>query len=77
MSMGTTTTGYGNGAITSNTTLRYADKRFVPATGSFDYVWPSDRLPMFGASGAAEYVQLRVNTTITLNLHAYLIWDEL
>lgn len=77
MTMGTGSTGYGNGAITSNTTLRYADRRFVPATSSFDMVWPSDMRPEFGDASAAQYVQLRVNTTITLNMHAYLIWEEL
>lgn len=77
MTMGTGSTGYGNGAITSNTTLRYADRRFIPATSSFDMIWPSDMRPQFGAAAAAEYVQLRVNTTITLNMHAYIIFEEL
>ncbi len=76
MTMSTTGTGYGNGAITSNTTLRYADKRFVPPSSSFDMIWPSDMRPQFGAAAAAEFVQLRVNTTITINGTAYLIWEE-
>lgn len=77
LSMGTGATGYGNGLITSNTTLRYADRRFVPATSSFDMIWPSDMRPQFGNNAAAEYVQLRVSTPITLNAHAYLIYEEL
>lgn len=77
LTMGTGATGYGNGAITSCTTLRYADRRFVPPTSSFDMIWPSDMMPQFGAAAAAEYLQLRVNTPITINAHAYLIWHEL
>ena len=77
LTMGVGATGYGNGLITSCTTLRYADRRFVPGTSSFDMIWPSDMMPQFGAAGAAEYVQLRLNAPITLNAHAYLLWHEL
>lgn len=77
LTMSTTATGYGNGAITSNTTLRYADKRFLPPTTSFDYLFPSDMRPQFGNNSAAEFVQLRINTAMTLNALCYLIWDEL
>lgn len=76
LTMSTTGTGYGNGAITSNTTLRYADKRFVPPTSSFDMIWPSDMRPQFGNNAAAEFVQLRVNTAMTANAMAYIIWEE-
>jgi hypothetical protein len=77
MTMSTTGTGYGTGALTTNTTLRYADKRFLSPTGSFDILWPSDMRPQFGAAAAAEFVQMRINTTITVNMHAYIIWEEL
>ncbi len=77
MTMGTAATGYGAVAITTNTTLRYADRRFVSPTSSFDYMWPSDMRPQFGAPAAAEYVQLRLNSPITVNAIAYMIWDEL
>lgn len=77
MTMSTTGTGFGNGAITSCTTLRYADKRYVPPTSSFDMIWPSDMRPQFGAAAAAEFVQFRVNTAMTANAMAYLIWEEL
>lgn len=77
MSMGTGATGYGNGAITSNTTLMVPDRRFVPVTSSFDYIWPSDMRPKLGSATAAQYVQMRLNTPLTINALAYLIWEEL
>ncbi len=77
MTMGTGATGYGAVAIVSNTTLRYADRRFVPPTSSLDYVWPDNMIPRFGATGAAEYVQLRINAaTVTPPMIAYIIWNE-
>lgn len=76
MTMSTTGTGYGSGAITSATTLRQADRRYLPQTGSVDIMFPSDRLPVFGATGAAEFVQLLVNTSATVNMLCYLLWEE-
>ncbi len=78
MTMGTGATGYSNTAtIVSNTTLRYADRRFVPPTSSMDLVWPDNMRPRFGAAAAAEYVQLRVATvTVTPPMIAYIIWNE-
>jgi hypothetical protein len=77
LTMGTTSTGYGNGAITSNTTLRMADRRYVPPTGSLDLMIPLGLYPKFGATGAAEYVQFRINTTATVNAICYMVWNEL
>lgn len=77
MTMGTGATGYGTVAIVSNTTLRYADRRYVPPTSSLDYVWPDNMRPRFGAVSAAEYVQLRVDAaTVTPPMIAYVIWEE-
>lgn len=77
LTMGTTSTGYGNGAITSNTTLRMADRQYLPPTAPFVKLWPLGCYPKFGATGAAEYVQLRINTTATVNAICYLVWNEL
>lgn len=77
LTMGTAATGYGAVAITSNTTNQIIERRFVPPTSSFDMIWPSDMRPKFGVAGAVEYLQLRINTPITLNCLAYMIWEEL
>lgn len=73
----TTNTGYGNGAITTNTTLRMADRLYVPTTSPWVKLWPLGCYPKFGATGAAEFLQLRINTTVTLNVICWLVWNEL
>jgi hypothetical protein len=77
LTMSTTATAYGAATPASSTTLRLADRRYIPQTGSVDIMFPSDRWPTFGATGAAEYVQLIVNTTATVNVLAYLMWHEI
>lgn len=77
LTMGTGATGYGNGAISSNTTLRMADRLYVPTTAPMVKLWPLGCYPKFGAAGVAEYVQFRINTTVTLNAICYLVWNEL
>lgn len=77
LTMSTTATGYGNGAITSNTTLRMADRLYVPTTAPYVKIWPLGCYPKFGATGAAEFVQLRINTTVTLNAICWLVWQEI
>lgn len=77
MTMSTTGTGYGNGAIASNTTLRMADRLYVPTTSPWVKLWPLGCYPKFGATGAAEFLQLRINTTVTLNVICWLVWNEL
>lgn len=77
LTMGTTSTGYGNPAITSNTTLRMADRQYVPPTAPFVKLWPLGCYPMFGATGAAEFLQVRINTSATVNAICYLVWNEL
>lgn len=77
LTMSTTGTGYGNGAITSNTTLRMGPRLYVPTTAPYEKLWPLGCYPKFGATGAAEFLQFRVNTTVTLNLICWLVWNEL
>ncbi len=74
--MGTGATGYGNGVITTATPARVLANGFIPTTGSLDVILPSDMLMYFGQSAAAEYVQFRVNTTVTCNVNCYLTWKE-
>lgn len=70
----TTNTGYGNGAITSNTTLRMAYRGYV--TQALDYIWPLGERPEFGSLTAENFVQFRINTAATVNAVCYLIWEE-
>lgn len=77
LSMGTTTSGYGNGAITSATILRNADRLYVPVTGPWVKLWPMGSYPKFGATGAAEYLQFRINTTATVNAICWLTFNEM
>jgi hypothetical protein len=77
LTMSTTGTGFGNGAITTNTTLRMADRQYLPMTAPFVKLWPLGCYPTFGATGAAEFVQLRINTTATVNVICYMVWNEM
>lgn len=77
MTMGTGATAYGAVAITSNTTLRMADRQYIPPTAPFVKLWPLGCYPKFGATGAAEYVQFRINTSATVNAICYLVWNEM
>lgn len=77
MTMGTGATGYGAVAITTATPIAILANGYVPPTGGLDYIFPSDMRPMVGNASAAEYLQFRVNTTITINLSCYLDWIEL
>ena len=76
LTMGTGATAYGAVAITSNTTLRMADRQYIPPTGQYVKQWPLGREPQFGASGAAQYLQFRINTTATVNAIVYAVWEE-
>jgi hypothetical protein len=71
----TTNTGYGNGAITSNTTLRNAAHLYVPQTYVQQY--PLGGWPKFGSGTAENFVQMRVNTTATVNALAWIVWNEI
>lgn len=76
LTMGTGATGFGNGAITSNTTLRMADRQYISPTGQYVKMWPLGQYPAFGAAGAAQYVQFRINTAATVNAIVYAVWEE-
>jgi len=73
LSMGTTTTGYGTGAITTNTTLQTWDKQYISPTNQYIKQWPLGREPVLNAS---RFLQLRINTTQTVNAVAYIVWEE-
>jgi hypothetical protein len=71
----TTNTGFGNGALTSNTTLGMADRGYLQQTGMYRMVAPEGRYPAFGHT-SARFVQFRLNTTLTVNASCYLKWKE-
>jgi len=74
LTMGTGATGYGTGAITTNTTLRTLHKLYVPQV--YVYTYPLGTEPVVGNGTAESFLQFRVNTVSTQNLYCWLIWDE-
>lgn len=70
----TTNTGYGTGAITSNTTLRTVHKIYAPQV--YVYTWPLGMNPVGGFGTAESFLQFRIKTVSTQNLYCWLIWDE-
>lgn len=73
LTMGTTTSGYGNGAISSATPDKYFDAQFVAPTSQYVMQWPLGREPIIPVS---KYLQLRVNTAATLIALAYIKFEE-
>lgn len=73
LSMGTTTSGYGNGAITTNTTSKMFDAQFIAPTTQFVKQWPLGREPVLPVS---SFLQLRINTSATVSALAYIVFEE-
>lgn len=73
LTMGTTTSGYGNGAITSATPDKYFDAQFIAPTGQYVKQWPLGREPVMLAS---KFCQLRLNTSATVTALAYIVFEE-
>lgn len=73
----TTNTGYGNNAITSNTTLRMLDRQYIAPTNQYVKMWPLGNYPMVGNAATENYLQFRINTSATVNAIVYAVWTEL
>lgn len=73
LSMGTTTSGFGNGAITTNTTSKMYDAQFIAPTTQFVKQWPLGREPVLPAS---SFLQLRISTSATFTALAYIVFEE-
>jgi hypothetical protein len=73
LTMSTTGTGYGAVAITTNTTTQVYDKQYIAPTNQYVKQWPLGREPTIAES---SFVQLRLNTTATVNAVAYIVWEE-
>jgi len=74
LTQSTTTTGYGNGSLTSRTVLRNIEKLYVPQV--FVKQYPLGQWPIVGSGTAENFLHLIVNTTATVNASCYIIWDE-
>lgn len=74
LTMATTGTGYGSASITTNTTLRTLHKGYLPQ--QYVYQWPMGYEPVVGNGTAENFLQVRCNTTATVNVLCWLIWDE-
>lgn len=72
--MSTTTCGYGNGTITSNTTERYFDNQYIAPTTQYVKLFPLGREPVVAVS---KFLQLRLNTSGTYNAMAYILFEEI
>lgn len=73
LQMGTTTSGYGSGAITSNTTERqYAGAQVGPMT-QYEKQFPLGR-DYLCLSG--KFLQFRINTAATYTAIAYIVYEE-
>lgn len=74
MTLATTSSGYGTGAITSRTTLRQLEHLYVPQV--FVKQYPLGQWPIVGSGTAENFLHLVVNTTATVNATAWIVWDE-
>jgi hypothetical protein len=72
LTMGTGSSGFGNGAITTNTTERQYWGAFVSPTTQFAQQWPLGRdcivLP-------SKFCQLRINTAASVTAIAYILFE--
>lgn len=73
LTMGTTTSGYGNGSVTSATPDKYFDAQFVAPTSQYVMQWPLGREPVMVVS---KFLQLRINTAATYTALAYIKFEE-
>lgn len=68
------TSGYGSGAITSRSEIRNHANLYVPQ--QYEKIWPLGNYPTVGNGSSEEFLQLIVNTTVTVNGTCWLVWDE-
>lgn len=73
LTMGTTSSGFGNGAITTNTTERQFAAAFVGPTSQYEKQFPLGRDYVVSPS---KFLQLRINTASTLTAIAYIVFEE-
>lgn len=73
LTMGTSNSGFGNATMASNTTAKEFDTQFVAQAGMYLKQWPLGREPVVLAS---SFLQLRINTAVTLTALAYIVFEE-
>lgn len=74
LTMGTTTSGYGNGSITTNTTEKEFAAAFVGPTSQYEKQFPLGRDFVVTS---AKFCQLRINTAATYTAFAYILFEEI
>lgn len=72
LSMGTTSTGYGNGAITTNTTERQLAGFAGDPTEHYEKQFPLGREPVVQAG---KFAQLRISTQATYTIIGYIVFE--
>jgi hypothetical protein len=74
LTMGTSSSGYGNGAITSNTTEKEFAAAFVSPLSQYEKQFPLGRDYVVDSG---KYLQLRINTANTYTAIAYVVFEEI
>lgn len=74
LTMGTTSSAYGNAAITTNTTEKEFAAAFVGPMSQYEKQFPLGRDYVVDAS---KYLQLRINTAATYTALAYIVFEEI
>lgn len=72
LTMSTTTTGYGSGSITTNTTERQYAMLQADPTEHYEKQFPLGR-DFIGLAG--KFIQLRINTATTYTIFAYIMFE--
>lgn len=72
LTMSTTTTGYGNGSITSATPDKMYDAQQIQPTGGYVKQWPLGREPVVAVS---KFAQVRLNTSATYTALIYVVFE--
>lgn len=74
LTMATTGSAVGTGALTSRTSLRNHAGLYIPQV--YEKLWPMGKEPIVGAGTGENFFQILVNTTATVNGIVWVEWDE-
>jgi len=74
LTMATTGSAVGTGALTSRTSIRDIAGLYIPQV--YEKIWPLGTYPIGGSGTAENFVQVLVNTTATVNGICWMVWDE-
>lgn len=74
LTMASTGSSYGNGSLTSRTSIRELCSLYVPQV--YEKLWPLGSWPIVGSGTGENFLQVVVNTTATVNGIVWIVWDE-